>query len=730
MGIDELPREYDDDTEASNDQSALASPIDLQTEKPRPGRSAIHPAIFIVIWILLSSGVIIYNKWILDRFRFPITLTTCHLAFSTLATQVLAKTTTLLDGRKRVKMTRRVFFRAVLPIGLCFSLSLVLSNETYLYLSLAFIQMLKAATPVAVLFATWSLGLTQPNVKVLMTVTVIVIGVMISSYGEIRFVLFGFLIQSGGVAFEAMRLALMQYLLSSEECQMDPLVSLYYFAPVCTAFNILFGLIREAPHLHLSDVAHVGFFVLLSNAALAFALNVAQVFVIGKTSSLVLCLCGIPKAIMLVVASMLFWGTPVTLLQLFGFSIATAGLVHYTRLGSQKSNGKPTNTLDDDDWEMTVSKFGLWRLRSTTICRSIAVIVGAILISTMLWIRNPNMMQLGRPLAGGNGPRRAFATLLTGQGDNDDDNDDPYFVGTRVVAYQLLHAAETRSLSDISFLVLVTAKVSASKCDRLARDGATIVPVESVDAPEWARPGNDRWSQAYTKLRLFELVEFEKIVYLDSDMLLTRPLDGIMDDVTTNPTRTLTMANQTKPEEADLPSSYLFAGSPETYSTDHSYPPDDRGYLNGGFFVVGPSLALFDYYISLLSNPGTFDASFAEQNLLNYAHRREGNMPWTRLSPEWNINFATMKDLERGVASLHDKFWTPLDAELGNLWFKIRWEMEGFYQALEEGGAAAGDGAGEVEGGDPGLSFIAGELGPEGDSPASPPILPPAPPSP
>jgi hypothetical protein len=58
-------------------------------------------------------------------------------------TQILARTTTLLDGRKTVKMTGRVYLRAIVPIGVLYSLSLVCSNQTYLYLSVAFIQMLK-----------------------------------------------------------------------------------------------------------------------------------------------------------------------------------------------------------------------------------------------------------------------------------------------------------------------------------------------------------------------------------------------------------------------------------------------------------------------------------------------------------------------------------------------------------------------------------------------------------
>lgn len=65
------------------------------------------------------------------------------MVFSTFMTQVLARTTTLLDGRKTVKMTGKVYLRAILPIGFFFSLSLICGNKAYLYLSVAFIQMLK-----------------------------------------------------------------------------------------------------------------------------------------------------------------------------------------------------------------------------------------------------------------------------------------------------------------------------------------------------------------------------------------------------------------------------------------------------------------------------------------------------------------------------------------------------------------------------------------------------------
>jgi hypothetical protein len=78
-----------------------------------------------------------------DSAGFPIFLTTWHLGFATICTQILARFTTVLDSRKKVPMNGRVYLRAIVPIGIFFSLSLICGNLTYLYLSVSFIQMLK-----------------------------------------------------------------------------------------------------------------------------------------------------------------------------------------------------------------------------------------------------------------------------------------------------------------------------------------------------------------------------------------------------------------------------------------------------------------------------------------------------------------------------------------------------------------------------------------------------------
>ncbi|ERS96280.1 uncharacterized protein SPSK_01726 [Sporothrix schenckii 1099-18] len=335
MSADEKMRTSGEGVREAGSGSSSSAPVlptvNPEAEKSQAPKPTIPAAAYVIAWISLSSSVIIFNKWILStlNFRFPVILTTYHLLFATVMTQLLARYTNLIDGRKSVKMTGRVYLRAIVPIGVFFSLSLICGNLTYLYLSVAFIQMLKATTPVAVLLASWAMGVSQPNLKVFLNVMVIVFGVVLASIGEIRFVMTGFLYQLGGIVFEAMRLTMVQRLLSSADFKMDPLVSLYYFAPVCAFMNLVVALMWEVPKVTMADFNNVGYGLFFLNGLCAFLLNVSVVFLIGKTSVLVLTLCGVLKDILLVAASMLIWGTPVTGLQFFGYGIALCGMVYF-----------------------------------------------------------------------------------------------------------------------------------------------------------------------------------------------------------------------------------------------------------------------------------------------------------------------------------------------------------------------------------------------------------------
>lgn len=140
---------------------------------------------------------------------------------------------------------------------------------------------MQATNAVATLIATWIFGLAPPNMKTLANVSAIVVGVAIASYGEIKFDWTGFLVQAFGIICEATRLVMVQRLLSSADFKMDPMVSLYYYAPACAVINGVITLFVEIPKMTMMDIYDLGIITLIANAFIAFLLNVAVVLLVS-----------------------------------------------------------------------------------------------------------------------------------------------------------------------------------------------------------------------------------------------------------------------------------------------------------------------------------------------------------------------------------------------------------------------------------------------------------------
>ncbi|KAL9631252.1 MAG: hypothetical protein Q9204_004313 [Flavoplaca sp. TL-2023a] len=288
------------------------------------------------------------NKWMLNEGRGIISsklLVFYHLTLATLMTQILARTTSILEGRYKMQMKPVIYIRTVVPVGLFYGLSLGSSNEVYLHLSAAFIQMPKGAAPIAVLLTLWAFGLEYPTFFKINNLSIIVFGIDLTSLGEIRFEFVGFLLQIFALFFEAFRRAFTQKLLKDDKYKMDPLVNLYYFAPCCAGLICMEGLLKmsvtgEWNVITWEEVKTVGVGLCMSNGHLAVGLNVASVLLmkkqIGKTSSLILTLCGVVKNIILIGTSAYFEGTVITPMQYFGSSVVMVGLVYYNLGGAKE----------------------------------------------------------------------------------------------------------------------------------------------------------------------------------------------------------------------------------------------------------------------------------------------------------------------------------------------------------------------------------------------------------
>jgi alpha-N-acetylglucosamine transferase len=263
---------------------------------------------------------------------------------------------------------------------------------------------------------------------------------------------------------------------------------------------------------------------------------------------------------------------------------------------------------------------------------------------------------------------------------------DPYFDATRILAYQILHAPETRTKLKIPFVVFVHQNVDQDKRKRLQAQGAEVV--ELVDfRVDWIRPKDRRWIDALTKLRMWQMIQYDLIVFLDADSMLTRPLDELLSAEETLPRAPVQQAVSCNGVEVALPQTYIAAGLPQlrpNHSANPSRVPEDFwGWdnLNTGFLVLQPSLKLFEYFECLLASKDSFDSSIADQSVLNVAFTQSGPIPWTMIDLSWNVQWPWPDDIKSGYAVLHEKWWAPVHTESRDYLLSWYWRMIGFSSA-------------------------------------------------
>jgi len=307
--------------------SASAAPAAAAAATAAPAAAVLSSTPYLAFWIAMSMSVILFNKYLYSRgiFPFPLTLTCLHMAFAALLTHALKAT-----GRLDVpSFGWPLYARTVLPIGALFACSLGLSNLAAMRLSVPFVQMCKALTPMVTLAVSVLMQLEKPTTPLAIVVTIMSAGVVLSTLGEISFEVIGFACQLGSIVAEASRLVVMQALLQAHlpaEARKNPLVPLALFTPSSCLFLLPVALFYEPLALRVLVSGARVFVPVLLNTATAFTLNIAVVMLVGATSGLTLTLAGIVKDILLIVTSLFIFEAPITRVQVLGYLVALYGL--------------------------------------------------------------------------------------------------------------------------------------------------------------------------------------------------------------------------------------------------------------------------------------------------------------------------------------------------------------------------------------------------------------------
>ncbi|KAJ3091731.1 hypothetical protein HK102_013621 [Quaeritorhiza haematococci] len=263
----------------------------------------------------------------------------------------------------------------------------------------------------------------------------------------------------------------------------------------------------------------------------------------------------------------------------------------------------------------------------------------------------------------------AWATLIT---------KDNYVVGVQTLA-RSLHTSKTK----YPLVVMYTSAVTPTILTTLTKEHLPIIlrqvddyrPTTTTQKVNYAF---ERFSEVWTKLRAWELDEYEKVCCLDADMLVLRNMDELFDD------------EGILPEGKSLAACHACVCNPKKFAhypkwwvpencrytalgRGEALQPGKPRYFNSGLFLIRPSKTTLSEMLTQLQNLSDLTAyQFPDQDFLN-EFWSAGDRTWVELPYIYNA----LKTLH----VIHKDVWDIKEVKnihyiLDKPWDKKMYELE------------------------------------------------------
>ncbi|CAG8594484.1 13816_t:CDS:2 [Funneliformis mosseae] len=323
----------------------------LTEKEPKNSGSSVHTSwenifknlYYILAWYFFSTALSFYNKNLMGKeyfnLKLPLLISAMHTGMHTLITIILMSGNLPIIYKKPEGKSVSIssYFTRVVPCAVAAALEICMANASLIFITLSFYTMVKSSTPIWVLIFAFAFGLEQPKLILIIIITVISVGVLLTVEGETKFNLTGFLLVLGAAIISGLRWTLTQMLLQKEEGMNNPVATLYYLSPIMFIMMSILSLIFEQPFQVFNTSEHFEnvtrglqtFGLMLMGGLLAFGMTIAEFALIKNTSTVTLSVAGISKEVVVITLSVLIYHDELTPINLLGLFVSITGIIGY-----------------------------------------------------------------------------------------------------------------------------------------------------------------------------------------------------------------------------------------------------------------------------------------------------------------------------------------------------------------------------------------------------------------
>ncbi|KAI8983153.1 triose-phosphate transporter family-domain-containing protein [Pilobolus umbonatus] len=244
----------------------------------------------------------------------------------------------------------------VIPCGVAAAVEICCSNAALVYITLSFYTMVKSSTPIWVLLFAFVFGFEKPRILLIAIIMVMVTGVILTVEGETKYDSVGFSLVLMASIVSGLRWSMTQLLLQHERMGMsNPIATLFYLSPVMFVTMFMLSLMVEHPFSqfqhskHFDTVSHVmeSFGLMSIGGLLAFAMTLAELYLIKNTNTVTLSVAGISKEIVVIFLSVVLYGDVLTPKTLLGLFVSIIGIIAYNYYKISK-----VDKVDNTEYQM------------------------------------------------------------------------------------------------------------------------------------------------------------------------------------------------------------------------------------------------------------------------------------------------------------------------------------------------------------------------------------------